>query len=148
GAARFAALRLPELAIDDLREAVGPGDRTEDDVAAVAPVAAVGSPLGDVLLAPEAAHPAASVAPLHEDGDAIDEHINSPNSSRSAATRSGAWTMRTIADVRAPLRVAANRVRSLRVSFYSREIPILEQDQSEQKCDRRVDRPVERDLHR
>ena len=56
GAARFAALGLPELAIDDLGEAVGPGDRAEDDVAAVAAVAAVGAAFGDVLLAPEAGH--------------------------------------------------------------------------------------------
>src|SRR5205823_1861421 len=62
------------LAIDDVGEAVGAGDRADDDAAAIAAVAAVGAALGNVLLAPEAAAAAAAVAALDEDGDSIDEH--------------------------------------------------------------------------
>ena len=40
--AAAAVLRLPELAVDDLGQAVGAGDGAKDDVAAVAAVAAVG----------------------------------------------------------------------------------------------------------
>src|SRR5262245_65390998 len=49
-------------------------DCPDDDRPAVAAVAAVRAALGDVLLAPEARHPAAPVAGFHEDLDAIDEH--------------------------------------------------------------------------
>ena len=54
-AAAAAALGAPVLAVDDVGEAVGAGDGADDDVAAVAAVAAVGPALGDVLLAAEAA---------------------------------------------------------------------------------------------
>ena len=53
-ACRAGRTGAPVLAIDDVGEAVGPGDGADDDVAAVAAVAAVGPAFGDVLLAPEA----------------------------------------------------------------------------------------------
>src|SRR5204863_9982274 len=39
----------PVLAVDDLRQVVGPGNGTDNDGTAVAAIAAVGTALGDVL---------------------------------------------------------------------------------------------------
>ena len=64
----------PVFAIDDVGEAVGAGDDTDDDAAAVPAVAAVGAACGFVLFAAEAAAAASAVAALDEDGDSIDEH--------------------------------------------------------------------------
>ena len=74
GAAAFAALRSPEFAINEGSEAVGIGVGAEDDAAAVAAVAAVGTAFGDVFFPAKTATAAAAVAALHEDFDAIDEH--------------------------------------------------------------------------
>src|SRR5438477_9142113 len=49
--ARFTALRLPMVPAHEIKEGVFVGIGDEDDVAAGASVAAVGSALGDVLLA-------------------------------------------------------------------------------------------------
>ena len=73
-----AALGPPVLAIDDLGQAVGAGHGADDDVAAVAAVAAIGAALGNVLFAPEAAAAAAAVAAFDEYGDSIDEHDLQP----------------------------------------------------------------------
>ena len=60
--------------VDDIREAVGPGNRANDDAAAIAAVAAVGAALGDVFLAPKADAAASAVAAFDVDGDSIDKH--------------------------------------------------------------------------
>src|SRR5262249_31584772 len=73
-AAAAAALGAPELAVDNLGEAVGAGDGADDDRATVAAVAAVRPALGDVLLAAEAAHAGAAVAALDKHLDPINEH--------------------------------------------------------------------------
>jgi len=54
--------------------AIGAGDRANDDVAAVAAVAAVGAAFGNVLFTPKADAAAPAVAAFDEDGDSIDEH--------------------------------------------------------------------------
>ena len=61
---RAAFRRAPMLPVNDGRQAVGTGNRANDDVAAVTAVAAVRPTFGHVLLAPEAATPAAAIAAL------------------------------------------------------------------------------------
>src|SRR5262249_56738958 len=73
GHAAAAVGGAPVLAVDDVGEAVGAGDGADDDVAAVAAVAAVGPAAGDVLLAAEAAATGAAVAGLDVEGESIDE---------------------------------------------------------------------------
>ena len=74
--AAAAAVGAPVLAVDDLGQAVGAGHGADDDVAAVAAVAAVRPALGYVLLAPETAASRAAIAAFDEQRYAIDEHGN------------------------------------------------------------------------
>src|SRR5207302_43763 len=69
-----ALLGVPVFAVDDLGQAVGAGDGAEEDVAAVAAVAAVGAALGDVLLPPETEAAPPAVAAFDKNGDPIHEH--------------------------------------------------------------------------
>ena len=74
-----AAFGPPVLAIDDVGEAVGAGDRTDNDVAAVAAIAAVGAALGHILLAPEATAARAAVAALDVNRHPIHEYHGDTN---------------------------------------------------------------------
>ena len=65
------------FAIDDVREAIGASNRTDDDAAAIAAIAAVGPALGDILLAPEGDAPVATVACFYVNDCFIDKHANS-----------------------------------------------------------------------
>src|SRR5581483_6795706 len=61
GPARTAARSAPVLTVDDRGQAVGAGHGADDDRAAMAAVAAVGTALGDVLLPAEAHRAVAAV---------------------------------------------------------------------------------------
>jgi hypothetical protein len=54
------------LAVNERREAVGPGQRPDEDRPAVSAIAAVGPALGNVLFAPETAAAAAAVSAFDE----------------------------------------------------------------------------------
>src|SRR5262249_49019184 len=74
-AAGAAVFRPPVLAIDDLGQAVGARDGANDQVAAVAAIAAVGPAARHVFFPAETAAAAASVATLHEDNYSVHEHL-------------------------------------------------------------------------
>ncbi len=81
GAAAPAGFGNPVLAVDDLGEAVSAGHGADDDVAAVAAVAAVGPATRHVLLAPEAAAAGAAVPSLDIESYPIHEsHVARRNS--------------------------------------------------------------------
>jgi hypothetical protein len=69
-----AAVGAPVLAIDDLSQAISPGDSADDHIAALAAVAAIRSPLRDVLLTPEAAAAIAAIPAANKQNDPINEH--------------------------------------------------------------------------
>src|SRR5207249_6239352 len=73
-AAMLAALGAVLGVVAQGKESVLVGYRVQEDAASLAAVAAVGPASGHVRLAPEAHAPAASVSPLDEDLDPIDEH--------------------------------------------------------------------------
>src|SRR5262249_3344268 len=70
---RVARAGRQDLAVDEVRGAVAARHGADDDVAAVAAVAAVGPAPGDVLLPAEAGAPGAAVAALDEQHQPIDE---------------------------------------------------------------------------
>src|SRR5439155_10116875 len=72
--AGFAARGVPMVLAHEIQERVLIGIGDEDDVAAVAPVAAVGAALGDVFLAPEGDASGAAVARFDVNGGFVDEH--------------------------------------------------------------------------
>src|SRR5262249_22255057 len=69
-----AVLGAPVRMILEMKEGVDGVVGEQDDVAAPAAVAAIGSALGNVLLAPEAHAPIAAFARTNEDGGLVDEH--------------------------------------------------------------------------
>ena len=71
---RLAVLGLPQAALGQGGEAIDPLLGDEDDAAAVAAVAAVGSAAGDVLLPAEADAAVAPFAGLHLNLHLVDEH--------------------------------------------------------------------------
>ena len=73
-AAALAAFGLPLLAMGQRGEAIDAFLGHENDAAAVAAVAAVGTAAGNVLLPPEAQAAVAAAAGLHGDFDFVNEH--------------------------------------------------------------------------
>ena len=65
---------FPEFAIDNLGQAVGPGHGAEDDIAAIAAVAAIGPAARHFPLPAETAAAFAAVAPFYEYRHTIHEH--------------------------------------------------------------------------
>jgi hypothetical protein len=68
------ALSAPMFAIHNLCQAVGASDGPDDDIAAIAAIAAVRPALGHVFLAPKTATTGPAVAALHKHCHTIDKH--------------------------------------------------------------------------